>query len=201
MSACPNCGHQNVELASFCQSCGIRLAVEPSGQPFPRSPITHETQSSVGGGVSTMKIILVIFLIIGVISAISFAVVYYEGTQFINRVSEIGPVEMTGLLLYINYSHGSDNYLGAHYQFLIRSPIYLHYGQTYQANMSLTLQSTVSHSLDSVVLGFSDGFTIQSVSPQLPFAMTPGSSIILGVTIQAPSTNYSGAVTIDLFTH
>jgi hypothetical protein len=200
MSACPKCGRQNSELASFCQSCGTRLQVQSFGQPFPRSPITHQTQSA-GGGVSIGKIVIVVFLILGVISAISFAVVYYEGTQLINRVSGIGPVEITHLVLYINYSHTSDNYLGAQYQFPTLSPVYLHYGQTYLANMSLSLQSTVSHSLDSVALGFSDGFTVQSVSPQLPFVMTQGSSIILGVTIQAPNTNYSGTVTIDLFTH
>ena len=135
------------------------------------------------------------------ISAVSFGVFYYTTARQIGRISGLGPVHVTTLAIVIIYHNASDKYFGKAFQFPVLGSIDLQHQQTYQVNTTLTLSSSISHSIDSATLAYSDGFLIQAESPNLPLTVTPGSSVTLTVILQAPNYDYSGPVTIDLLTH
>ncbi len=197
MSSCPKCGYHNLDHALFCQSCGTLLFPQPQTHPFPRSPAYYQTSPHRGMD-PTVKIIIIVAIVIGVIviggSAATFE--YFSSTL-------PGRDTVNSLTLAIIYpNQATDGYFGlAYWQMNNGLPIYLGHGQTYTAKWTLTLRPGTNHTLDSATTAFSGGFSLQSVSPNLPFTLTPGSSTTLYFTIRAPDQDYNGLVTIDLLTH
>ena len=155
---------------------------------------------------SGAKVVIIVVVLIAIIGFAAAASVYVFFSPFaaISRVSNPGPVTVTGLYLFIVYPNynSTNGYFGPSYRFLNSGPIILQNGQSYKTSFTLSLQPTeTSHYVDRIDLAFSGGFTLQSTSPNPPFPVTPGSSTMLTVAMQAPATNYDGPVTIDLFTH
>ena len=154
----------------------------------------------------SLKIVIIVVVLIAVIGLAAAASVYLFFSPFatITRVSTPGPVTVTGLYLYIAYPNftATTGYFGSAYRFLNYGIIYLQHGESYKTSFTLSLQpSETTHYVDRIDLAFSGGFTLQSTSPNPPFPVAPGSSTTITLTIQAPSTDYDGSVTIDLFTH
>ncbi len=144
-------------------------------------------------------VLLVVILAVGIVAS---AFIFFSPFSFINRVtSRPGPVEVIPLVLYVSYPTSSDNYFGPSYRFLDANPMYFQHGTRFQASFALALGgSTGSHSVNSISLGFSPGFTLLSVNPRLPLTMSLGSSQNFTITLQAPSIDYTGPVTVNLFT-
>lgn len=147
---------------------------------------------------STVKIIIALVVIIGVIAVGSTiaAFEYYSSTLPNRDVAH--PVVLA--IIYPNQA--TDGYFGlAYWDMNGGLPLYLGHGQTHTIPWTLTNRdAATSHTLDSVTTGFSGGFTVQSVTPNLPLTVAGGATIALNFTIKAPDTDYNGPVTIDLFT-
>ena len=153
-----------------------------------------------------LKIVIIVVVLIAVIGLAAAASVFFFVSPFatITRVSTPGPVTVTGLYLYIAYPNytATTGYFGSSFRYLNIGPIYLQHSESYKTSFTLTLPSTeTTHYVDRIDTAFSGGFTLQSTSPSPPFPVAPGSSTTITLTIQAPSTDYDGSVTIDLFTH
>ncbi len=149
-------------------------------------------------------IIVIVLVVVLVVAVAATAFIFFAPANLISRVTpRPGPVTVTGLFLAIMYPNSaSDGYFGSAYRYLSNAiPIYLQHGQSYQTRFTLTLGTGTDHTLDSITLALSDGFTLTSYIPNLPLTMTPGSSTTFTITLQAPNTDYTGPVTIDLFTH
>src|SRR5712692_6022103 len=95
---------------------------------------------------------------------------FLYSANFVSRTSlSPGPVTVSGLFLAIIYPNSSSNYFGQAYRFPNNAlPVHLQHGEIFQTKFDLTLQGTsLSHSVDSITLGFSGQFSIQSVTPTL----------------------------------
>jgi len=155
-------------------------------------------------GIGTTVLIVAIVLIVVLVVAVAAAVFVFYTPALISRVSpRTGPVAVTGLFLEIFYPNSSYNgYFGNSLRPIgYAIPIYLQHNQIYQTQFTLTLAPGRNRTIDQISVASSNGFRIQSYSPTLPVTMTPGSSTIFTVTLQAPSTDYMGPVTIDLYTY
>ncbi len=203
-SVCPRCGNSNLESARFCVSCGTPLAAQPSTQSFAQSRPAYFAPPRYRTGIGNGTIIIVIVLVVTIaVASVAGALFFLYSAGSISRTSlNPGAVTISGLFLAIIYPDSSSNYFGPAYRFLNNAlAVHLQHGETFQTEFTLTLQGTSSgHSVDSINLGFSGEFTIQSVTPAPPVTMAAGSSTSFAVTLQAPNSDYNGPVTIDIFT-
>ena len=205
MSACPKCGYQNLQLARFCQSCGTPLPPQSFSQTFTPTPVPHYYQQPKSG-LSSPQIVIIVVVLVAVLVVGAVATAFYFFYAPFSQISRVspgpGPVQVTGFFLAIIYRDSSQSYFGPTYRFLsVPGPMFLQHGEIFRSNFTLTLGGMVSHSVDSTTLGFSQGFTLQSISPNPLLTMSPGSATTFTATLQAPNVDFRGTVTIDLFTH
>jgi zinc-ribbon domain len=204
MPTCPKCGSQNNELAKFCQSCGAPLlqAQSPAPATVAPSPVPYYTFPTKTGIRTEEKVLIVAVVLVAILVVGGIAAAYIYFTPLVNRVSTRGPVTVTPLVLLILYPNGSfDTHFGSSPRTLSLFPIYLQHGEIHTSTFTLTLSSSDGdRTLESMTFGFSPGFSIQSVTPQLPYAMSRGSSVDVTVTWRAPNVDYTGPAALDLFT-
>lgn len=108
-------------------------------------------------------------------------------------------VNVTGENLAIDYTGTTSSYFGPASQ-AIGNPITV-FGGT-QFTVTLTLQNGdyyQTHSINFISLT-TPGFILVSISPSLPYTLSPSSSVKITLTIQAPNSNYNGPLGILLST-
>jgi len=188
---------QNVQVGRFCGSCGNSLPLYPNSpinQPYYSSP----PRSGISG---STKAIIIVVVIVGLFLILPAATLfYYTSSLTSSRLSFTGPATITGIELAIVYQNQpGPNYFGPQFQFVQYghlSPVQ----PIIPTKLTLTLATNqTSHTVTSISLGYSGAFTIQSISPATPFAVTPGTTTTLAVTLLAPSTTFNGPVTIDVY--
>lgn len=202
MPTCPKCGYQNLEAAKFCQSCGTPLIVQTPSQPVAPAPMPYYTLPPRQGMRSEEKAIIIVVLLVGilVVGTVTAALIYtpFKLSRVIPRPA---PVIMTGFILHIQYPNSASyGYFGSATRPL-NAPfiLYLQHDQEFRGNFTLTLSAnSVPHSVDSISITSSPGFTLLSVSPILPRVIQPGSFVNFTVTCQAPNNDYTGPVTLNL---
>ena len=145
-------------------------------------------------------VMLVIILIIG-----GAAAVYFYASPIISRTS-FGPrsVTVTNVFLVIIYpgtsfQNNTSGYFGNAYQ-SISFARYLQQNEIFTTTFTLLNRDGSSHAVSAITLAYSPGFTLQSTNPRPPQTVLAGASMTFTVTLQAPSSNYSGIVNLDLFT-
>jgi hypothetical protein len=107
-------------------------------------------------------------------------------------------VNITGANLQISYTNGGT-YLGPSSQAL-SGTISVNGGDQITYTITFTTSAWLfTHSINSISMGTS-GFTLISVSPNLPYTLSPSSSVAITLTIQTPNANYNGPITILLST-
>jgi len=111
---------------------------------------------------------------------------------------------VTGVFLVIIYpgtSHQNNatGYFGTAYQQL-SSLKYLQHNEIFTATFTLINREGTSHTVNSITLVYSPGFGLQSTNPPPPQTVQGGGSMTFTFILQAPSNNYMGPVSIDLFT-
>jgi PKD repeat protein len=109
-------------------------------------------------------------------------------------------VMLTSRTLNIDYTSTTD-YFGPASQTLSLETFYTTRGGTFIETISLTSDALMyDHRIDSVSVT-TPGFTLESVNPSLPSAdISPGSSIVLTLTIRAPNSDYNGPLNIRVST-
>jgi len=97
--------------------------------------------------------------------------------------------------LQISYTGSTSGYLGPTSQVFSYSNSV---SGSQQFSLTLTLTSSallLTHYINSITLN-TNGFTLVSISPNLPYSLSPGSSVSFTLTIQAPSYNFNGPLNI-----
>src|SRR6058998_1016806 len=107
-----------------------------------------------------------------------FLVIIYPGTSFQNNT--------TG---YFGNSYREISFVN-----------YLQPNQIFTTTFTLTNRENTSHIVNTISLAYSPGFTLQSTNPHPPQTVQGLASVTFTVTLQAPNSNYSGFVNLDLFT-
>lgn len=108
-------------------------------------------------------------------------------------------VYITAFNGYISYT-GTTGYFGPATQ-VMGSAFQTNAGSTFTDTITFTSSAAVfSHPINSITIQ-TPGFTLLSTNPSLPTAaISPGSSIAITLTIQAPSSSYDGPLDIDIST-
>jgi hypothetical protein len=108
-------------------------------------------------------------------------------------------VQITGENLEIEYTSIFGGYFGPSSQSLgyaTNGPS----GGTFSFTFTLTSNAILlTHSINQITVG-TPGFTLLSISPSLPYSVSPGGSVTITLVIRAPNTNYIGPLNIVLVT-
>lgn len=180
---CPSCGKEVAQGSTFCNNCGKPIQstsapVTPQYQPQPMVPTKSKRNRNIG--------ILVAFVIIVLGLAL-----------FASTLST--SVNVTGTNLDVNYTGITTGYFGADTQ-SIGGSISVNGGGQFTETLTLTDTAILlSHNINTIAVDTS-GFTLVSIAPSLPITLQPLSSITITLIITAPSSSYSGPLTITMST-
>lgn len=188
MAYCPNCGKSVPDNVVFCPSCGKSISTltgspqpQPASSTQPMSPQSPKSRTlrNVGIVVVVVVVAMVSLIIIGAASA--------------------STVNITAQNLSFDYTGSTSGYFGPSFQGGGNS---LSVGGGSQFTETITPTNgalLLTHSINSISVT-TPGFTLVTISPNLPYSLTPGSSITFTLTIQAPNTNYNGPIGILIST-
>jgi autotransporter translocation and assembly factor TamB len=136
---------------------------------------------------------------IGIFGIVSIALVLSgccSGTQV---VAPTHNVQITGGNLNVYYQGSTSGYFGPTSQAL-SGTISLKGGATYTETITIKSSALLyTYSINQFTVN-TPGFTLVSVSPNLPISLSPGSSAAITLTIKVPDEDYSGPVTYMLYT-
>jgi hypothetical protein len=108
-------------------------------------------------------------------------------------------VQITAVNLEIEYTGIFGGYFGPSSQSL-GGTLSTTAGSTITYTFTLTSNAILlTHSINQITLG-TPGFTLLSISPSLPYSVSPGGSVTITLVIRAPNTNYIGPLNIVLVT-
>lgn len=161
---------------------------QPTFQAPPQPPAPPKSRTGLYVAVAVVVIVVVI---LGVLAA---------GGVFSPKPSTPGLSTITGYTFTPDYTGTTSGYLASSYTCGSECPFTVAGGGT--LTIALTLTSTAlffNHNIDDFTV--TGGFTVVSVSPTLPVAMSPGGSQTFTVTIQAPSVTGSYSITGAIVTN
>ncbi len=98
------------------------------------------------------------------------------------------------------YTGATSGYLGPTSQSISNGNFEVHGGGEF--TYTLTFKSSallLTHSINSISIA-TDGFTVESVTPQLPYSFSPGSSMMFTLKLKAPDQNFDGPINIVVTT-
>ena len=153
-------------------------AVESSPTPPVRK--SHRTRN--------IAAIVIIVIVVLVVIAASF--------------TSTSTITVTGLNVHVQYDGSVQGYFGPTQQSASignqpNQVLTLTGGQQFIISDTFTESSlaTGSHSLNNITVT-TQGFTIVSVDPELPITFSPGSTVRITITFQAPNSDFNGAVNV-----
>ena len=104
-------------------------------------------------------------------------------------------VNINNINLQISYTGITSGYLGPTSQALSYSNS-VNGGQQFTLTIEFTSSALLlSHDINSITLN-TNGFTLISISPNLPYSLSPSSSVSFSLIIQAPNYNFDGPLNI-----
>jgi hypothetical protein len=191
------------DLMPFCQSCGKEISgVDPfcknCGKPVQNVIVSNASTSQYQQNVQTPRkpshAKRNIGIIAGVIVLLLVAVVVIGALASVATSSDV-----TGINLSVNYTGVTSGYLGPDTQSLPASVIVAGGGQFTETITFSDSAILLTHSINYVSVD-TPGFTLVSMSPSTPISLSPGSSVAVTFTIQAPSSSYNGPISISVST-
>jgi hypothetical protein len=115
-----------------------------------------------------------------------------------NIQSSSQTVNVTAVDLSIQYTGLSSGYLGPTSQSL--NGFITDAGNQYTYVITFTSSATIlSHKIDQIYIN-TPGFTLDSISPTLPYSFSPGSTFTITLIITVPSSSYIGVLNIVIST-
>lgn len=137
--------------------------------------------------------------VIGVLGIVCIALLL-SGCTGSQIVGPLYNVQVTGYNLQVYYAGSTSNYFGPTYQSLGGSGMNLNGGQTFTYTITFTSSAILlRHSIEQLSVT-TPGFTLDSISPNLPITLSPGGSATITLTVTTPDENYNGPVTFQLYT-
>jgi hypothetical protein len=171
----------------FCQSCGASVNESTAFCPKCGQPIQHTSflpKPAYRGKRAAILVGAVVLIL--VLSVVAIA-------------ASAHTVNVTGFDVNIVYAGSISGYLGPSSQALGGS-ISVSFGKTFTHTLTLTSGAFLpTHSITSIALSTA-GLTLVSISPSLPYNLTPSSSVCITLTIQAPNSNFDGPLEILVYT-
>lgn len=142
------------------------------------------------GGAIVVGVVVVVIIIIGV--------GYYLANSG-NIGNPTVKVTITGLNLQIAYNGLTGGYLGPTSQAISYSDT-VNGGQQFSVTFSLTDTALLlNHQINSVTVS-TNGFSVISVSPNMPYSMSPDSTVTITVNLGSPGSSFDGPLTLSLAT-
>ena len=188
---CPKCGTPNDDNALFCTMCGYQFSQSqetiPSNQQFPtfQPPISKKSRKNMW--IIVGAIVVVLIMIIAIIAAIS-----------LSPSNKTPIINVTAVDLTIQYTGATSGYLGPLSQSL--PGFTTNAGTKYVYSITfISSVSSISHSINLIYANTS-GFSILSTSPNLPFNFSPGSTFKITITLDVPSSRYTGVLNLIVST-
>jgi ribosomal protein L37E len=196
---CPRCGTPNEDNAQFCSKCGYHFPqvqqqmAQQQGQPTQQTPIYSTSKPKK----SRKKTWIVVGSIIAVV-----IIVILVGTVFLATGGYItGPtptVTVTAVDLTIQYTGLTSGYLGPTSQSL--DGFTTSAGSQFTDSITFTSSSIVlTHNINNIYVN-TPGFTIDSISPNLPYSFSPGSTFTITITMTVPANSYTGVLNLVVST-
>src|SRR5437764_3513118 len=84
---CGNCGAPQSEPSGFCGACGARAGHTQSGQPA--AVAAPAASKSGGGGLSVLKIVVIVAGVLFVFGAVSVGGMYYAAHRYIKLAEDV----------------------------------------------------------------------------------------------------------------
>jgi hypothetical protein len=139
---------------------------------------------------ATKYVVTAVIIVIVII-----AIVAIIGSQHGNIGTPTVSVNINNINLQISYTGITSGFLGPTSQALSYSNS-VNGGQQFSLTLTLTSSALLlSHDINSITLN-TNGFTLISISPNLPYSLSPGSSVSFSLMIQAPNYNFNGPLNI-----
>lgn len=163
---------------------------QPSSQvpPPPLAPPKSRTGLYV-----VIAVVVIVVVILGALAA---------GGAFSPKSSPSTPglSTITGYTFTPDYTGTTSGYLASSYTCGSNCPFAVAGGGTFTITLALTSTAFLfNHNIDDFTV--TGGFTVVSVNPTLPIALSPGGSQAFSVTIQAPSVTGSYGITGTIVTN
>ncbi len=156
--------------------------------------------SSAKFGVIALIIVIVIFIAI----FISFNLGYSSnGSQNIQTSIQSTPsttIDITGVNLIIDYTGVSSGYFGPSSQALGGAGTLTGGSEAVYTIVMSSSALLLSHNINDISIN-TPGFSIISISPSLPYSLSPGSNVSITITVQTPNVNYNGPIDFILSTN
>jgi hypothetical protein len=109
-------------------------------------------------------------------------------------------VDVAGANMNVIYTGATSGYLGPTSQSISKNDFKVSGGGEFTE--TLTLRSSallLTHSINSISIP-TGGFIVESVTPQLPYSFSPGSSMMFTLKVKAPDQNFDGPINIVVTT-
>ena len=105
-------------------------------------------------------------------------------------------VTIPAINLNIAYNGKTNGYLGPTSQSVATSLPTVNGGDEFTETLTLHSSALVfTHSIDNMIIT-TQGFTIESITPNLPYSFSPGSSMSFTLEIKTPMENYDGPINL-----
>jgi len=109
-------------------------------------------------------------------------------------------VQITGYNLDVSYAGSTSGYFGPSSQALSGTGLTLNGGQQFTDTITISDSAILfKHSIEQFSVT-TPGFTLDSVTPNLPITLSPGGSVTITLTLTAPNEDYTGPITYNLYT-
>jgi Double zinc ribbon len=193
---CSHCGGQNPPGAAFCQYCGSTLTASssaplpPSGPTLPPVPAAAPPSWAPSGYAgaqpprrhsSVLRIVVIVIVVVLIIAVLAYL--------FLPTSSPAGPIDVT--LIAFQSADNTCGLNGVEY-----------YGFNASLSSSLSLEFAMNNSNASAtqctihtVATTTPGFSIGGASP-LPCVIPASETVTWTVTINVPSSDYTGVLTL-----
>ncbi len=207
---CVKCSADIPKDSQFCNICGTKVAASngqskdvPQNEPIKQVQQTPVTQNVAKPSIFSLRNIalaiggiIALFIVVSVIAA--FISGMDSGMQSISNNAKT--VTITGDNLDISYTGSTSGYFGPTSQAISSTPLTLKGGQQLTSSFTITSSALLlNHDINQISVT-TPGFTLNSVTPNLPITLSPGSSVRVTLTITAPNEDYSGPITYNLGT-
>jgi len=195
---CPKCGTPNEDNAQFCSKCGYQFPqvqqqmAQQQGQPTQQKPIDSTSKPKKSRKKTWIVVGSIIAVVIIVILVIAFIAVSPSSTTTTQTVN------VTAVDLTIQYTGATSGYLGPTSQSL--DGFTTSAGSQFTESITFTSSAAVlTHNINNIYVN-TPGFTIDSISPNLPYSFSPGSTFTISIIMTVPANSYTGVLNLVVST-
>jgi len=188
---CPRCGTPNDDNAQFCVKCGYQFPQQQQAIPSNQQSSTFQPPISKKSRKNT-------WIIVGAIVVVLIVIIVIIATINLSPINQTPTINVTAVDLTIQYTGLTSGYLGPTSQSL--NGFTTNAGTQYVYSITFTSSAVLlSHNINNIYVN-TPGFAIVSVSPNLPYGFSPGSTFTITITLAVPSSSYTGVLNLVVST-